>query len=242
MSERFFSRFRYPASLILKDEMGASDYHPPCSYVSGDSMCHDIIHFGVHFLMHQAAFHSFINNRISHGVREMLLQAGRHPKKLILLLSIENHYIRHLGPCFCKCSRLIKYDCVGLRHSLQVFSAFYCYMEASGLPHSGENRKGHGQLQGARKVNHQNRQCLRHIARQQPDKGGPSKTPWNEGICQSSRISLRRGFQLFRILYHFYNALEPGRTGRFFHTERNFTFLNGCTGIYIHAGFLSHRN
>ncbi len=62
----------------------ASDQDLILSDMGGNSVGHDIVDFGMHLLMDKSFFFGCRNNRVRHGVWEMLFQAGSDPEHLIL--------------------------------------------------------------------------------------------------------------------------------------------------------------
>ena len=102
-------------------------------------MGYDVIHPGVHLLVHQASFNRLLDHGIGHGVGEMFFQAGGDPQQFILILPVKRHHISHLGPCLCQGACLVKYNGVRCRHRLHILAALYRDVVAAGLAHGRQH-------------------------------------------------------------------------------------------------------
>ena len=71
---------------VLKDKVGASDNHTPAIDFADNAVGHNVLHLGVHFLMGQPPLPCGLDNRVSHGMGEMLLQASGQPQHIRLIL------------------------------------------------------------------------------------------------------------------------------------------------------------
>ena len=116
--EQFLRTLRKGSSLILKYKMIASNHGFPAVDRGGNTMCHHILHLGMHFLMIQTFFPGCLNNRFCHGMWEMLLHAGCNPKKLIRAVPVKGNHFCHGRLCLGQCAGLIKDDCISLSHCL----------------------------------------------------------------------------------------------------------------------------
>ena len=210
-------------------------------YIGCYAVGHDVVHPGMHLFVDQPAFHCLVYHRVGHGVGEMFLQAGSNAQQLFLSHVIEYHHIRHLGPGLCQGSCLVKDNGVGSSHCLHVLAALYRNMVAAGLPHGREHGQGHGQLQCAGEIHHQNGQGFCHIAGQQPRKDGSAQTPGNQRVRQGGCLSLSRGLKLLRLLNHGHNPFKPGVACRLPDPKGNLSLFNGCSRVHVGAFPLPDR-
>ena len=141
-----FLALRDHALLILKYEVVASDQNLILSDMGGNSMGHDIVDFGMHLLMDESFFFGCRNNRVRHGVWEMLFQAGSDPEHLIPIASLKGDNIGNDRLCLCECACLIKDDRVRLCNGFHEGTAFDGHLVAARLSHRGENGKRHRKL------------------------------------------------------------------------------------------------
>ena len=159
--------FRYTAFLILKYEMITADDGLFSLYGGGDAVGYDIFHLRVHLLMFQFPLFGGLYHGLGHRMREMLFQTGGNPQHFRLLLPAKGNNLLYHSPGPGKSSRLVENNSSRLCCSLQVFSSLYRNPPATGLPDCREHRYGHGKLQGAGEIHHQNRDGLGHISREQ---------------------------------------------------------------------------
>ena len=131
---------------VLKDKVGASDNHTLAVHFADNTVGHNVLHLGVHFLMGQPPLPCGLDDRVSHGMGEMLLQAGGQPQHIRLVLPTEGNDLRNHRAGMGQCAGLVKDHRVRLGHRLQILAALHRHMEPAGLPHSGEDSQGHCQL------------------------------------------------------------------------------------------------
>ena len=149
----YLSNFTF---FIFKDKMTASDHSFLSVNIRGNPMCHDIFHFGVHFLMIQFSFSGSIYNSLRHGMRKMFFQTGSNAESFRFRIITKYNNLLYRWFCLCQCSGLIKYNRVCFSHCFQIFSAFHGNPKLSRLSDGGKNSKRHGQFQCTRKIHHKN--------------------------------------------------------------------------------------
>ena len=141
-----FLPFRYPALLIFKDKMIASDHHFVLINLGRNAMSHHIIHFTVHFLMGKPLFFGLGHHCICNGMWEVFLQAGCKAEHIISVFPAKGDDVCHCRLGFCKSSCFIKNYGFRLSHSFQKFSSFYGDLMLLTFPHSRQNHNRHGQF------------------------------------------------------------------------------------------------
>ena len=85
----------------------------------------------------------------------MLFKAGRQTQHIVALFIAEGDYIGDGGACAGQCARLIEYDGLGLRDSLEELSALDGDVISPALAHGRQHRYRHCQLECAGEVDHQ---------------------------------------------------------------------------------------
>ncbi len=75
----FFFALRDFTLLVLKYKVVASDHDLVLTDMGCNSVSYNIVDLGVHLLVDKSALSGRCNDRIRHGMREVLFQAGSDP-------------------------------------------------------------------------------------------------------------------------------------------------------------------
>ena len=111
-------------------------------------------------------------------------------------------------------------------------------MIAAALAHGREHRDGHGQLQCAREVDHQNSQHLRYVARDEIRQRRAAQRIRDQPVGKARSLVLGSGLELFRFLDHVHDAVVPASAERLFHVYNALALfhdrpgIDGCSVIY----------
>ena len=108
---------------------------------------------------------------------------------------------------------LVKNDGVGGSHRLQELAALDGDMGPSRLPHGGEDRQRHGQLQGAGEVHHQHRQSPCYIPGEDEAQQTPRKGIGHQLVRQIGSLALSLRLHLLRLLDHVHDLVIAALTG-----------------------------
>ena len=181
---------------VLKDEVGAADAHLLPIHRAGDAVGHQIFHPGVALLVGEPPAVGLLHHGVGHGVGEVLFQAGSQAEHLRFFLPVERDDPRHPGASVGESAGLVKDDGVRLGNRLQEFASLDCDVLPSRLPHGGEHRQRHSQLQGAGKVHHQHRQGSGHIPGEGQAQQAPGKGIGHQPIRQTGCLGLSGGLHL----------------------------------------------
>ena len=227
---------------VLKDEVGAADTHLLPIHRAGDAVGHQVLHLGVAFLVGQPPAVGLHHHGVGHGVGEVLFQAGGQAQHRRLFFSVEGNDLRYPGAGMGKSAGLIKDDGVRFGYRFQEFAALDSDVLPSRLPHGGEHRQGHGQLQGAGEVHHQHRQGPGHIPGEGQAQQAPCEGVGHQLIRQAGRLGLSGGLHLLGSLDHLHNLVVAALTGGLFHLQDALTLLHHGAGVYRTAGPLGHRD
>ena len=194
---------------VLKDKMGTPDDHTLAVDFADNTVGHNVLHLGVHFLMGQPPLPGGLDNRVGHGMGEMLLQAGGQSQHICLILPSEGNDLRNHRAGMGQGAGLIKDHRICLGNCFQILAALYRHMEPAGLPHSGEDSQGHCQLQGTGEVHHENGQSAGDVPGQQISEQTARQGIGHQPVRQICRAALRRGFQGLRLLDHSNDLVIP---------------------------------
>ncbi|CAN4028581.1 NADPH-dependent glutamate synthase, partial [Dysosmobacter welbionis] len=230
------------ALLVLEDEVGTADAHLLPVHGAGDAMGHQILHLSMAFLMAQAPAFGLLHHGVGHGVREVLLQAGGQTEHLRLLLAVEGDDLCHPGAGVGEGARLVKNDGVRLGSRLQELAAFHGDVLFSRLPHGGQYRQGHSQLQGTGEVHHEHRQGPCHIPGEGQAYETPGESVGHQLVGQAGRLGLGGGLQLLGPLNHLHDLVVPALAGDLFHLQDALSLLHYGAGVDRAAGPLGHRD
>ena len=231
---------RDDAPLVLKDKVIASDDHLFPVDETGDTVSHHILHLGVHLLVRDSPTNCLLDHGVCHGMGVMLLQAGGHPENLLPVPAAEGDDLCYCGSGVGQRTRLVKDNGVRFGHGLQVFAALHRNVIAAALPHGGEDGQGHGQLQGAGEIHHQNGDSPGDISGQQIGQGRSGQAVGHQPVCQLQRPAFRCGFQLLGFLDHGDDLVIAAGAGLLLHLDDAFPFLHNRTGVDTGPRSLSH--
>ena len=187
------------------------------------------------FLVLEPLLLGLLHNGVGHRMRVMLLKAGGQTQHFRLLMSAEGHDLRDLRLGVGQRAGLVEHYCIGLCHGLQETSAFDRNMIAAALAHGREHRDGHGQLQRAREVDHQNSQHLRYVARDEIRQRRAAQRIRDQPVGKARSLVLGSGLELFRFLDHVHDAVVPASAERLFHVYNALALFHDRPGIDIAA-------
>ena len=114
-------------------------------------------------------------------------------------------------------------------------------MIAAALPHGGQHRNGHCQLERTGEVHHQHRERLVHVAREKRGQQRAAERIGYEAVGKAGRRVLGGGFELFRLLDHPDDAVIAPAAGRLFHANDARALLGDRSGIDEAALALGYR-
>ena len=242
MFEFIFHAFRNHTFLIFHNEMPASNH---CLFAfdgCGNTVCHNIFNFGMHFLMNQMSVLSSIDHGSCHGMREMFLHTSCDTQKFICThIFIKRNYIRYDWFGFCKCTCLIKYDSRSVCHSFHILAALDCNTVSTCLTDRRQYGNRHGKFQCTGKINHEYCQRLGYISGKQICYSCTCQSIRNQSVSQMFCIALCRRFQLLRILDHAYNLLIAAGTCHLSYFQSDLTLFQNGSRINITVLCLAHR-
>ena len=135
---------------------------------------------------------------------------------------------------------LVKNDGVRLGHRLQEFTALDSDVLPSRLPHGGEHRQGHGQLQGAGEVHHEYRQRPCHVPGEGQAQQAPGKGVGHQPVRQTGRLGLGGGLHLLGALNHLHDLVVTALAGGLLHLQDALALLHHSAGVDCAAGMLGH--
>ena len=192
--------------------------------------------------MCQAMFFRSVHNCLCHRMREVFFHAGSQSQKIFFGVAVERYYIYNCRLRFCQRTRLIKDDCISLSHCFHELAAFYCDMMRICLANCCKYRNRHGQFQCTGEVNHQNRQCLRHISGNCIGKCSSGKCIRNKSVCKMLCLTFYRRFQFLCFFDHCHDLFELGRSGCFFYTDGKFALFENSSCINIAFCMFGNRH
>ena len=239
-SEKGFLSFRDRTFFILKHKMAASDHHALFSDGGGNSVGYHIFHLRVHFLVVQLLFLRRLHHGPRHGVGKMLLQAGGDAQQLIRRLAVKGDDGGHGGAGPGERARLVKDNGFRFRHGFQIFSSLYRHMVPSRFPDGGQHGNGHGKLQRAGKIHHQNGQRLCHVPGKEPHQNRSHESPGHQAVGKMLRLSFQRGLQLFRLFDHGDDLFKSAGTAHCLYTHGQLPFLHHASRIDGISGDAAH--
>ena len=226
---------RNSTALVLKDKVRTADEHLFALDHAGNTVCDDILHLRMVFLVLESPLFCLLHDGIGHGVRIMLLQTGGQAQHFGLLMAAEGHDLRDLRPGVGQRAGLVEHDRIGLRHGLQKTSALDGNVIAAALAHGREHRNGHGQLQSAREIDHQHGQHLCHIARDEIRQRRAAQRIRDQTVGKARGLVLGGGFELFGFLDHAYDAVIAAAAERLFHAHDALALFHDRPGVDIAA-------
>ena len=180
-------------------------------------MGHQVFHLRVALFVVQPPAAGLLHHCVSHGVGKVLFQTSSKAKHFRLFFSVEWNYLCYPGTGMGKGACLVKDDGVCLGNRLQEFAAFYGDVFPPCLPHGGEHRQGHGQLQGAGKIHHEYRQGPGHTPGKGQTQQAPGKSVGHQFIRQTGRLGLGCRLHLLGSLDHLHDLVVAALAGCLFH-------------------------
>ena len=129
--------------LILKDKVRAADDDFFPVHRAGDTVRDQIFDLGVHFLVGEPALSGGAHDRVGHGMREMLLQAGGDAQHFGRAASAERNDSRDDRTGVGQRAAFVKHNRIRARDRFQKFAAFDRDMVSACLAHGGQHRQRH---------------------------------------------------------------------------------------------------
>ena len=188
--------------LILKDKVRAADDDFFPVHRAGDTVRDQIFDLGMHFLVGEPALSGGAHDRVGHGMREMLLQAGGDAQHFGLAASAERNDSRDDRTGVGQRAGFVKHNRIRARDRFQKFAAFDRDMVSACLAHGGQHRQRHSKLERAGEVHHQDGQRARDAARQQEAERAAGERIGDQAVGQAGGSAFRRGFEPFGLLDH----------------------------------------
>ena len=170
----------------------------------------------------------------------MLLQAGGQAEHFRLLLTAKGDDLCHPGTSVGEGAGLVKDDGVRFGHRLQEPASLHGDVLPSRLPHGGEHRQGHGQLQGAGEVHHEHRQGTGHVSCQGQAQEAPGEGIGHQPVRQTGGPGLGSGLHLLGPLNHLHDLVVPALSGGLLHLQDALALLHHGAGVYRAAGVPGH--
>ena len=229
------------AAFVLKDKVGAADDNLFVLHGAGNAVSHHILHLRVVFLVIQPQPPGFRHHSVGHGVGIVLLQTGGQTQHFTGTVPVKGHNLGYGRGGAGQRAGFVKHHGIGLSHSLHKPAALDGNMIPAALPHGGEHGNGHGQLQCAGEVHHENRQRLHGVPGQEIRQYRAAQGIGHQPIRQPGGLVLRRGFQLFGLLNHLHNAVIPAAAGGLIHPDDAFALFHHRACIDTAAGAFGHR-
>ena len=141
-----------------------------------------------------------------------------------------------------QCAGLVEHNGVRLCHRFQKATALDRNAVSVALPHGGQHRDGDRRLERTGKVDHHDREHLGHVAGEKIGERRPAEGVRHQLVRHFRRLVLDGRFQPLRFLDHMNGPVIPPATGRLFHTDNAFAFLNDRARIDQTAGTLDDRH
>ena len=135
--------------------------------LGGNAVCNHVVHLGVHLLMPDTALLCLADHGVCNGVRVVLLKASRNLQCFCLFHVIEGLNLHDSRRSAGQRSGLIKDDGICLRNGLHELAALHGYIAIARLTDCREHGERHGELQRTGEIDHQERECLCDISRQE---------------------------------------------------------------------------
>ena len=201
----------------------------------GNAVCHDILHFGMFFLMIQTAVCRTLHNGTGNTVRKMLLDAGCNSQNLVFAVITERDrpFQNRFG--IGQCTGFVKYHAVRFGESLQIFAALDGNIMVCGFPNCRDHRDRRGQLDSTGIIHHQNRHCLGDIPCQQQCQTKSQEAERHNAVCQIFGTALHAGFQVFGIVDQFNDLLDFGIAAKSTYLYMNTALIDNRSGKYGRA-------
>jgi hypothetical protein len=232
---------RNVAALILKDKVLAADDGLLAADGAGNAVRYDILHLAVHLIMADALCGSGLHNGVRHRVGVMLLQTGGNAKDLVLCAGAERNDLHNGRGGMGQRAGLVKNDGVGVGQCLKILAALDCDVVAAALPHCGQHRQRHRELQRTGEVYHQNRDSARCVAGKRIGDGSAQQAVGHQLIGQRCGAGLTGGFQLFRVLNHPDDLVIAAAASLLFNGQGDLALLHNGACIDNSTGRLAHR-
>ena len=233
--EAFLLALRQGAALVLEDEVVAADDHLFPVHPAGDAVGHHVLHFGVPLLVAEVPLPGGVHHGVGHGVGVVLFETGGQPQHLVLGVPAEGHHQGQAGHGVGQGAGLVKDDGLRLGGGLQELAALHPDAALAALPHGGEDGDGHGELQRAGEVHHQNGQGLGGIPGQKISQRRGPQAPGDKPIRQVGGLVLRGGFQLLRGLDHLHDPVVAAAAAGLVHPQGAAALLHHRPGVDVAA-------
>ena len=208
---------------------------------AGNAVRYDILHLAVHLIMADALCGSGLHNGVRHRVGVMLLQTGGNAKDLVLCAGAERNDLHNGRGGMGQRAGLVKNDGVGVGQCLKIFAALDRDVVAAALPHRGQHRQRHRELQRTGEVYHQNRDSARCVAGKRIGDGSAQQAVGHQLIGQRCGAGLTGGFQLFGVLNHPDDLVIAAAASLLFNGQGNLALLHNGACIDNSTGRLAHR-
>ena len=207
------------AALVFEDKVRAADEDLFLIHHARNAVGDDVLHLGMILLVRQAAGLGFLDHGVGHGVRIVFLQARGKAQHLALFVAAKGDDLRDGGGRIGERAGLVEDDSVRLRDGLEEASALDGDMMAAALAHGREHRDGHGELERAGKVDHENGEHLGDVARDEIGEDGAAERVGHEPVGKAGGLVLGSGFELFGLFNHPDDAVIAAAAELLFHAD-----------------------
>ena len=226
---------------IFNDKVLASDDHALALERSCDTVRHDVLHIGMFFGVIDIAFHCRLDNRTSHAMREMFLDACRNFQDSLFGIFAKRNNLFKPRFCLRERSRLVEHNRIGKSKFFQVLAALHRQVHIRRFT----QRRNHGnrrrELYRARVIHHQDGNRTRNILRQQERKPKAKEAKRHDAIGQMFRTALYACLQVFATVDQFHDLLDFRIAVDRMYLHENGTFFKNSPGKNDSAGGLHHR-
>ena len=223
--------------LVLHHEVATTDDDALAIERRCDAVRHDIGDLGMAFAMLEAARGGGRHHGARHGMREMLLQAGRGAQHLVLgPIGHEGEHARDPGRRLGERSRLIEHDGVGGGDGLEMLGTLDGHALVRALAHGGEHADGRREPEGAGVVDHEGGRCLGKAFRGRRHKPRKQEVPRHEAVREVLAARLDLAFELLGGFNEIHDGAELGRCGLGAHADDDLALFNRGAGEDVVAG------
>ena len=171
----------------------------------------------------------------------MLLQTGGNAKDLVLCAGAERNDLHNGRGGMGQRAGLVKNDGVGVGQCLKILAALDRDVVAAALPHGGQHRQRHRELQRTGEVYHQNRDGARCVAGKRIGNGRAQQAVGHQLIGQRCGAGLAGGFQLFGVLNHPDDLVIAAAARLLLNRQGDLALLHNGACIDNSTGRLAHR-
>ena len=192
--------------------------------------------------MGDAALFGLPDDSVGHRVGEVLLEAGGQLQNFALAAAGEGDDLDHLGGSAGQGAGLVEDDGVGLGQGLEVLAALDGDMACAALAHGRKNGQRHGELEGAREIDHQAGDGAGGVPGQGVGDDGSTEAPGDQTVGQSQRTVLGAGLQLLGLLDHGHDLVVAVRAALSSGGQDALALFHHCSGVDGSTGGLAYRH